>query len=456
MIQHSPLDTNHLSAAAQRALGPGPGRMMAARGLLPLPPADQVAVLYQLSLEAESNLAQSARATAAGLPEKLLAGTLAAPTTDPRVLDFFAQLIADKPAVFDAIAFNPSVADATIATLAGRAGSREVDQIAQNEQRLLRHPEIIAAMYMNRRARMSTIDRVVELAVRNNVRVPGLAAWDEVARALTGEAGAPGPADDTLFDAVLSPRDDSVLTTGDAEQPPPEPEADDDKPVEGKLSTRLLELQITRVPGAAAVRVLLRRTRMMLGSAASADAKLADVAPQWLLVEHDDARTTVVVVRTNERYQLVMNQPAMIDGAKVVLAPIPFRDLPVRSKIRAATLGDAFIRAEAIRDPLKLVAMAAIKSPGVTDMEAARYACNQTLAEDVVRYIASNRNWTKLYGVKVSLCRNPKAPLSETARFLPFLRQRDLANLSKSKGVPYAVTAQARKLIAQRGSKDKG
>lgn len=447
MIQHTALEATRLSAAAQRALGPGPGRMMAARGLLPLAPADQVAVLYQLSLEAESNLAQSARATAAGMPEKLLAGTLAAPTTDPRVLDFFAQLIADKPAVFDAIALNPTVADETIATLAGRAGSREVDQIAQNEQRLLRHPEIIAAMYMNRRARMSTIDRVVELAVRNNVRVPGLAAWDEVARALTGEAAASPVTDDTAFDAVMGVRDDSELTTGDAEQAPPE----DEDPVESRASTRLVELQISR-PNVATTRVPLRRTRMTFGSDLTSDAKLVDVPPQWLVVEHDE-RATITVVRTGERHQLSINQSVVIDGAKVMLANIPFRDLPIPSKIRAATLGDAFIRNEAIRDPLKLVAMAAIKSPGVTDIEAARYARNQALAEDVVRYIAGNRNWTKLYGVKVSLCRNPKAPIAETARFLPFLRQKDLQNLSKSKGVPSAVTAQARKLISQRGGR---
>jgi hypothetical protein len=449
MIQHTPLEATRLSAAAQRALGPGPGRMMAARGLLPLAPADQVAVLYQLSLEPESNLAQSARSTAAGIPEKLLAGTLAAPTTDPRVLDFFAQLIADKPAVFDAIALNPTVADETIATLAGRAGSREVDQIAQNEQRLLRHPEIIAAMYMNRRARMSTIDRVVELAVRNNVRVPGLAAWDEVARALTGEATASGSGvtDDTAFDAVMGARDDSELTTGDAEQAPLE----DDDPVESRASSRLLELHISRPP-AATVRVPLRRTRMTVGSAPTSDAKLADVPPQWLVVEHED-RATITVVRTGERHQLSVNQAAMIDGVKVGLANIPFRDLPIPAKIRAATLGDAFIRGEAIRDPLKLVAVAAIKSPGVTDIEAARYARNQALAEDVVRYIAGNRNWTKLYGVKVSLCRNPKAPIAETARFLPFLRQKDLQNLSKSKGVPSAVAAQARKMLTQRGGK---
>jgi len=95
--------------------------------------------------------------------------------------------------------------------------------------------------------------------------------------------------------------------------------------------------------------------------------------------------------------------------------------------------------------------MAAIKSPGVTDIEAARYASNQSLAEDVVRYIAGNRNWTKLYGVKVSLCRNPKAPMAEVSRLLPFLRQKDLQHLSKSKGVASAVAAQARKLVAVRG-----
>ena len=367
MIQHTPLDVARLSPAAQRALGPGPGRTMAARGLLPLAPADQVAVLYQLSLDAESNLAQSARATAAGLPDKLLAGALAQPTTDPRILDFFAQLIADKPAVFDAIALNPAVADQTIATLAGRAGSRKVDQIAHNEQRLLRHPEIIAAMYMNRRARMSTIDRVVELAVRNSVRVPGLAAWDEVARALTGAPPASAEGD-AMFAAMAATtvRDDSALTTGDAEQALPEDDA------------------------------------------AAAAAPGED--------EHE-------------------------------------RKLTIPMKIRLATLGDGFERAKRIRDPVRMVAMAAIKAPGVTDMEAARYAGNQALAEDVIRYIAANRNWTKLYAVKVSLCRNPKAPISETTRFLPFLRQKDLTNLSKSKSVPSAVAAQARKLIMARSAK---
>lgn len=364
MIELTPLDPSQLSTAAQRALGPGPGRQMAAKGMLPLPPADQVAVLYQLSLDADGVLAGSARATAAALPDKLLVGTLADPTLDERILHFFGQSCGDKPAVFDAIALNPSVGDSTLAMLAARGGAREVDQIAQNEQRLLRHPEIIAAMYMNRRARMSTIDRVVELAVRNHVRVPGLAAWDEVARALTG-APMSTAEDDALFahvnDAALS-GDDSVLTTGDADQALPE-----------------------------------------------------------------DAETP-----------------------HVEYAEVPFEKLSTSAKVRLATMGNAIIRLKAIRDPLKLVAMAAIKSPGVTEIEAARYAGNATLAEEVIRYIASKREWTKMYGVKVSLCRNPKNPIAESTKLLPFLRERDLNAISKSRGIPSAVVAHAKKLVMQR------
>lgn len=361
-MQHTPLDPAQLSAAAQRALGPGPGRTMASRGMMPLPPLDQVAVLYQLALDADQMVAQAARATAAGLPGKLLSGTLADATLDPRILDFFAELAGEQAAVFDAIVLNPATADATVATLAAKGGSREVDLIAQNEQRLLRHPEVIAAMYLNRRARMSTIDRVVELAVRNHVRVPGLAAWDEIARALTGSPPSTGDVD-ALFEqaATKLSGDDAGLTTGNAEEPPPEDAA---------LPEPEKELQIN--------------------------------------------------------------------------------EMSIPAKVRLAQLGNAVARGTLIRDPVKLVAMAAIKSNAVSEIEAARYAGNATLNEDVIRYISQKREWTKLYGVKVSLCRNPKTPISEATKFLPFLRERDLQNLAKSKGVPSALVAQARKLMMQR------
>lgn len=361
--QHTPLDPARMSANAQRALGAGPARMMAARGLMPLPPADQLAVLYQLAIDDETTIAQAARTTAAGLPDKLLAGTLADASLDPRVIDFFGQMAGTKAGVFEAIVLNPSTGDETIADLAEKVGSREIDQIAQNEQRLLRHPEIIGAMYMNRHARMSTIDRVVELAVRNNVRVPGLAAWDEVARALSGEVEQ--GVDDATFAAVTAAvsGDDSELTTGDANQ-----------------------------------------------------------------VIDEDA----------------------LDLTEDAEKELPIAQMSIPHKIRLAQLGNAFARATLIRDPVKLVSMAAIKSPGVTDMEAARYASNNSMSEDIIRYIAKRGDWTKLYGIRVALCKNPKTPVAEVSRLLPFLREKDLEKIAKSRGVASAVVAQAKRLQMQR------
>src|SRR5438309_1714579 len=110
-MDHTPLDTTRLSPAIQKALGPGPARMMAARGMAPLPPADQITVLYQLAIDADPKLAESAKQTAAGLPENIVATALANQALDPRVLDFFALTIAQKPAAFDAFIQNSAVAD---------------------------------------------------------------------------------------------------------------------------------------------------------------------------------------------------------------------------------------------------------------------------------------------------------------------------------------------------------
>ena len=135
---------------------------------------------------------------------------------------------------------------------------------------------------------------------------------------------------------------------------------------------------------------------------------------------------------------------------------VPYDKLSMPAKIRLAQLGNAVARATAIRDPVKIVAVAAIKAPAVTEFEAMNHAGNPNLAEDVIRYIAGKREWTKLYGVKYRLCRNPKTPVTEAMRLLPFLREKDLTFLSKSKGVPSAVVAQARKLLMQRrGGADK-
>ncbi len=353
-LTHTPLDVGQLSPAAQKALGPGPMRMMAARGLAPLPrPADLVTVLYQLSCDADAKIKAAATKSAKELPDKVLSGALPDASLDPRVLDFYAGHTAKRQGVIDLIILNQTTADETIAELAARAGEREVDLIAGNEQRMLRHPAIIGAMYMNRFARMSTVDRAVELAVRNEVKVPGIPAWEEVARAVLGSA--PDRATSEQVDALFA--------------------------------------QAARK-----------------GIDGESDEPVADVPVQ----------------------------------------DIPISQMTIPMKIRLATLGNAFVRAELIRDTNKMVALAAIKAPGVTELEAVKYAGNSALAEDVVSYIARQREWTKLYSCKLALVGNPKTPLAIAMRFVAHLRDKDKRAVSRSKNVPSALATQARKLLMQK------
>jgi hypothetical protein len=370
-LTHSPLPADaiaRLSPAAQKALAPGPGRMMAARGLLPLPtPAELATVLYQLAVS-DPNVASGANATADGMPEKVLAGALGDPDIDPLVLDWLAPRARKSPLLFEALVLSPRVADETIVSLAASGGVREVDLLADNEQRLLRCPDIIAAMYANPQARMSTVDRAVELAVRNNVKVTGISAWDELVRVMAGGTAEPATETDAAFAQAM---------TG-----------------------------------------------------------IADVA---------DA--SVVAASADESFEIAEGEdkkPA-VDEKKV-----PINKLSVPAKMRLAALGNAFARSLLIRDPMRLVAVAAIKAPGVSDLEVAKYAGNHSLDNDVIRYIAGRRDWTRLYGIKKSLCMNPKTPIAESSKMLIHLRDNDLRMLAKSKGVPSAVVAQVRKLIAQR------
>jgi hypothetical protein len=294
------------------------------------------------------------------------------------VLDFFAPRIATRPPVVEILLLNRGTSDLTVKELVPRLAERELELVAVNEQRLLRTPAIIGALYMNPKTRLSTVDRCVELAVRNRVENPGIPRWDDVVAAVTGHKVSKGelqevPDEDALFAKVAD------VACG------PDP-------------NEFSAAQVLADDEAAAA---------------------ADEAERKRIEEEKK--------------------------------DIPIDQLSVAAKIRLATLGNAFARAVLIRDPIRMVSLAAINSPGMTDNEAIKFSANRSLADDVIRVIANTKEWTKLYQVKVNLANNPKCPLPVSMRLLPFLHERELRNVSRSKGVPSALTAQARKLLATKG-----
>lgn len=373
-LERTPLDAGSLPDGARKVLGgPAPVKLMAARGLAPLKPNELAAVLYQLSLDADAALKAAAEKSAGDLPEKILGPALADASLDPRVLDFFAERVATKPALVEVLLLNRAVADQTILELTPRLGEKQLDLVAVNEQRLLRAPAIIGALYMNRKARMSTVDRAVELAVRNGVVVLGVPRWDDVVSAVLGAQKDP-PKDPEKVDAAFAKI--AVAALGD-------------------------------------------------------DPKDLTAAPS----PDDDLE----VINADEEKKLVEE-----------IKDLPISELSVAQKIRLATLGNALARGVLIRDTVKMVALAAINSPAMTDNEVIKYSANRSLADDVIRVISATKEWHKIYQIKVNLVNNPKTPIAASTRLLPFLHERDLRNVSRSRAIPSAIVAQAKKLLSHK------
>jgi hypothetical protein len=125
------------------------------------------------------------------------------------------------------------------------------------------------------------------------------------------------------------------------------------------------------------------------------------------------------------------------------LAKMGFTD-----KLRAAVKGPREVRAILIRDTNKMIAASVLSSPKLNESEVESFARMSNVSEDVLRIIASNRAWTKNYGVVVGLTRNPKTPLAVSLNLMSRLNDRDLSMLSLDRNVPEALRTAARRRVA--------
>ena len=376
-----PLAAAELPEAVRKLLAsPAPMRTMAAKGIAPLRPTELALAIYQLSFDAEAVVSQAARAGAGGLPDKVVAPALAEPLPGP-VLHFFAQaLLPERKEALEKVLYNRATLDETFVLLAGRLREPELEVIFQNETRLLRCPAILEVLYENPEARMSSINRAIELCVRHGVRVEGIPAFDEVAKAIKDDP-------------------DSITASADA--------------AFGGLLSVELEGETSEI-------------------AAGTEPAAADSTPEATAAKDGKA-----------------------EGKSKRKSPIiDFSRLKLYEKIRLATLGNAYCRQNLMRDPNRMVAMAAIRSPRITDSEIVAASGNKGMSEDVIRYIASQRDLTKTYQVKLNLVQNPKCPVALSLKFLPLLHTDDIKKIARSKNVPGALATGARRLMAARAAKN--
>lgn len=366
-LELTPIESDKLSPAVAKAVNaPGPAKMMAAKGLVPMGPQDLVTVLYQLSKDRDAKVGEAARKTAEGLPDNILATALSA-ELDPRVLDHFAHMVVKKASLAEQVLLNRAVHDDTLVFLGKKLPERELEILAGNQERILRCPAIIESIYYNNAARMSTVKRLLELAVRHGMELD-LPQFKEIRDSILGEQAKAPPMDEAQAEEMRALEDDIM----------------------------------------------------------------------------DEAFSDAMAAGDEDVGELEFEGKDQEEKAQRIT------DLSFLEKIRMATTGKLYHRMMLIKDSNKTVAMAVIQNPGVTDQEAARYAANRSVQEDIIRYIANKKEWQKSYQVKQGLVNNPKTPLANSMRLLSHMRPNDLRALSRSKNVPAALAQAARQMLNKR------
>ena len=130
--------------------------------------------------------------------------------------------------------------------------------------------------------------------------------------------------------------------------------------------------------------------------------------------------------------------------------------MSVSEKIKLATLGNKEARTLLLRDNNKLVCMAAVTSPRVTDGEIMTLANSRTVNSEVLRHIYTHREYLKIYAIKTALVKNPKVPLPTALKFLLTLHEKDIKDIARDRNVPQTIQAQAKAWLMKKDAATKG
>ncbi len=125
--------------------------------------------------------------------------------------------------------------------------------------------------------------------------------------------------------------------------------------------------------------------------------------------------------------------------------------MSVFQKIKLSRMGNKEARGLLVRDRNKIVAIAAVTSPKITDNELFSIAQSRNVSDEVIRTVSMKREVTRNYKVKLALVTNPRCPQATAMKFVNYLQDKDLRMLMKSKDVPTVVSAHARRILTKKG-----
>jgi hypothetical protein len=389
----------------------------AAKGSLSVPPREMIEILVYLALHSKV-FGEQAQLTLAGWDEAASRSAASDPTTPKEVLDYLLSPKNLRPVLLPALLANPSVSEASLLEMAPGAG-RDVVEIMLKSDRINRSPDILNALLSN-----PNLSGIQSENIRSKIEPPApeieTPAADSAAKeaaAGTDEVFEPAPGDEVPEkDDVL---DETVLAylTEHAKEIAAEPEHAY-QPIGGIHD----EFSGAGTPLAAEAAAASAST----GSTAGAAAKKAPVKKTQLSNAEERGSALQKIAR-----------------------------LDIKGRIQLAMKGSKEERSLLIRDGTKIVALAVLDSPKISDGEVERFATQKNVLEAVLRGIPMKRRFAKNYVVLRNLVFNPRTPLDLSLGLMKNMLVGDLRNLSNNKEVSDTVRKLATKMFKQKMDSNK-
>jgi hypothetical protein len=391
-----------------------PSNMMqfAARGALQVPASENIEILVHLARH-NKVFGDLARMTLAGWDEKASRAAAADPQTSPEVLGYFISPDNLRPRLLPELLENPSVAEGQLVKLALSA-SREVIDTMLKSPRIRSMGSVLQALSSSPYLKPEEVEEVRRLIKAGETAVTATA---------TGEDAAPSVASPETTSE--EPASISSSETND--------EWVDDGTVSAYINDHLHDIEAEGDKPFQAIGGVVE----LLGE---------DYFPVLDVVDPPTPDAAPATPKTAAK-------PApkkAHDEGKRENALQKINHLDVKGRIQLALKGNKEERSLLIRDGTKVVALAVLEAPKLSDGEVEKFASQKNVLEAVLRQIPLKRRFLKNYIVVRNLVANPRTPLDLGLGLMKNLLIADLKNLSANKEVSETIRKLALKMYKQK------
>lgn len=161
-------------------------KRMVADGLVPMKPVIQLCTLYQFSLDADEDLVRRANASLARLPVPTLIDVVKKPLL-PVVLHWVCMSLKSSREVVRTVLTNNKTQIDTLIAVAQDADEDICELIARNQIRLVESAQLVEALFFNPNMRSSSVDRMLDFAARNSMKLPNIPSYADIIADIQGQ-----------------------------------------------------------------------------------------------------------------------------------------------------------------------------------------------------------------------------------------------------------------------------